>query len=250
MNNFWTVFFKTLNRTLNWLTLVSVILVFSLDMWLFDIEAPCQFFVACGKFFYGVGLSFIAAYIFYLITVHYPEICKAKIVYKASDFPAMAIVTNIEGIFIDIAKKQGQNIDYKALNAEVIKGLLSSTKCLDASMLSDIDANGNFFPKNWLHYIKTKELTYRSFINEVKPLFHQLDFEYIVAISEIEQYDFSKPIIGMHHFSQLTSGTTENLITFSNGLENYFLELYQKSQDLRKIIEERRIRYKYQNNVK
>lgn len=69
-------FFKTLNRTLNMLTLVSVIFVFCLDMWLFDIPAPCQFFVACGKFFYGVGLSFIAAYIFYLITVHYPEVKK------------------------------------------------------------------------------------------------------------------------------------------------------------------------------
>ena len=105
MNNFWIVFFKTLNRTLNMLTLASVILVFCLDMWLFDIPAPCQFFVACGKFFYGVGLSFIAAYIFYLITVHYPEVKKASTVYKVSDFPAMAIVTNIERIFIDMAKK-------------------------------------------------------------------------------------------------------------------------------------------------
>lgn len=120
MNNFWIVFFKTLNRTLNMLTLASVILVFCLDMWLFDIPAPCQFFVACGKFFYGVGLSFIAAYIFYLITVHYPEVKKARTVYKVSDFPAMAIVTNIERIFIDMAEKQGMDIKRENLNEELM----------------------------------------------------------------------------------------------------------------------------------
>ena len=130
MNNFWIVFFKTLNRTLNMLTLASVILVFCLDMWLFDIPAPCQLFVACGKFFYGVGLSFIAAYIFYLITVHYPEVSKARTVYKVSDFPAMAIVTNIERIFIDMAKKQGMDIKRENLNRVTI--LFSATTILSA----------------------------------------------------------------------------------------------------------------------
>lgn len=111
-------------------------------MWLFDIPAPCQFFVACGKFFYGIGLSFIAAYIFYLITVHYPEVKKARTVYKVSDFPAMAIVTNIERIFIDMAKKQGMDIKRENLNKELIKDILSSTRCYDDSDLNDIDFQG------------------------------------------------------------------------------------------------------------
>lgn len=34
-------------------------------------------------------------------------------------------------------------------------------------------------------------------------------------------------------------------ITFEFGLEVFFLKLYNKSQVLRKIIEERRLRYKY-----
>lgn len=150
MNNFWIVFFKTLNQTLNMLTLVSVIFVFCLDMWLSDIPAPCQFFVACGKFFYGVGLSFIAAYIFYLITVHYPEVKKARTVYKVSDFPAMAIVTNIERIFIDMAEKQGRDIKRENLNEEVIKDILSSTGCYDDSTLNDIDSQGKTKAKTGL----------------------------------------------------------------------------------------------------
>lgn len=226
------------------MTIVSVILVFCLDMWLFDIKAPCQFFVACGKFFYGVGLSFIAAYIFYLVTVHYPEIRRAKIIYKSSDFPAMAVVTNIENIFIDMAKQQGNVINYRKLNAEVIKKILSSTQCTGASTLSNI-SNGVTSSKNWLEYISSVEKTYRSFIKEIMPLLHQLDFEYVAAISEIEQCHFSQPIMALYMVSLQTSGQTLNLIHF----EVYFLELYQKSQALRLIIEERRIRYKYQNEV-
>ncbi len=250
MNNFWIVFFKTLNRTLNMLTLASVILVFCLDMWLFNIPAPCQFFVACGKFFYGVGLSFIAAYIFYLITVHYPEVNNARIVYKASDFPAMAIVTNIEWIFIDMAKKQGNDIKRENLNEAVIKDILSSTKCYDDSTLNDIDSQGKTKAKNWLGYIVSVEKTYRSFINGVKPLYSQLDSEYVAAISEIEQCDFSQPIMAMLPFlilpkkAQQESQQNIDSITFNSGLEDLFLKLYNKSQVLRKIIEERRLKYK------
>lgn len=34
-------------------------------------------------------------------------------------------------------------------------------------------------------------------------------------------------------------------ITIKSGLEDFFLDLYNNSQVLRKIIEERRLRYKY-----
>lgn len=227
------------------LTLVSVILVFCLDMWLFDIPAPCQFFVACGKFFYGVGLSFIAAYIFYLITVHYPEVKKARTVYKVSDFPAMAIVTNIERIYIDMAEKQGRDIKRENLNEEVINDILSSTGCYDDSTLNDIDSQGKTKAKNWLGYIISIEKTYRSFINGVKPLYSQLDSEYVAAISDIEQYAFSQPVMAMllRHKTQQKSQHNIESITFESGLEDLFLELYNKSQVLRKIIEERRLSY-------
>ena len=100
MYNFWIVFFKTLNRTLNVLTLASVILVFCLDMWLFDIPAPCQFFVACGKFFYGVGLSFIAAYI--------------GTVVKRLKLYNRLIVNVIENSYLCIGKKNTSNRPRKA----------------------------------------------------------------------------------------------------------------------------------------
>lgn len=91
-----------------------------MDMWLFNIEVPCNFFVACGKLFYGFDLSFVAAYIFYLMTVHYPEAMKNRVIYAAADFPAVAIVTNIENIFVDMANKQNLKIESKDLNTERI----------------------------------------------------------------------------------------------------------------------------------
>lgn len=107
--------------------------------------------------------------------------------------------------------------------------------------------------KNWLGYIKSVEKTYRSFINDVKPLYSQLDSEYVAAISEIEQCDFSQPIMAMLPFlilqreaqqkAQQESQQNIDLITFKSDLEGFFLDLYNKSQVLRKIIEERRLRY-------
>lgn len=97
--------------------------------------------------------------------------------------------------------------------------------------------------KNWLGYIVTKEETYQSFISAVKPLFCQLDSEYTAAISEIGQCPFSKPIIAMVSILISKENTNKNQVTFGAGLEDFFLELYKKSQVLRSIIEERRIRY-------
>lgn len=159
----------------------------------------------------------------------------------------MAIVTNIERIFIDMAKKQGMDIKRENLNEKLIKDILSSTRCYDDSTLSDIDSQGKIKAKNWLGYIVSVEKTYRSFINGVKSLYSQLDSEYVAAISEIEQCDFSQPIMAMllRHKTQQKSQQNIESITFESGLEDFFLELYNKSQVLRKIIEERRLRYKY-----
>ncbi len=101
----WKTFFKTLSPSVLICSIVCGLHAFCMDMWLFHIEAPCNLFVACGKLFYGFDLSFVAAYIFYLMTVHYPDNRKKKAIYVASDFSSMAIVTNIEAIFIDMAKK-------------------------------------------------------------------------------------------------------------------------------------------------
>lgn len=159
----------------------------------------------------------------------------------------MAVVTNIERIFIDMAKKQGMDIKRVSLDEKLIKDILSSTRCYDDSTLNNIDYQGKIKAKNWLGYIVSVEKTYCSFINDVKPLYSQLDSKYVAAISEIEQYDFSQPIMAMllRHKTQQKSQHNIESITFESGLEDFFLELYNKSQVLRKIIEEYQLKYNY-----
>lgn len=65
----------------------------------------------------------------------------------------MAIVTNIERIFIDMAEKQGMDIKRENLNEEVIKDILSSTRCYDDSTLNGIDSHGKIKAKNWRVYL-------------------------------------------------------------------------------------------------
>ena len=139
------------------------------------------------------------------------------------------------------------DIKRENLNRELIKDILSSTRCYDDSDLNDIDFQGKIKVKSWLGYIISIEKTYRSFINGVKLLYSQLDSEYVAAISEIEQCDFSQPVMAMLSFLILRQKAQQNIdsITFGSGLEDFFLELYNKSQVLRNIIEELRLRYKY-----
>ena len=239
------VFIRTLNPVLGGTVLLCVLLVFCMDMWLFEVEAPCKFFVAFGKFFYGGALSFIAAYVFYLVTVHYPDTRKARMIYEASLFPANAIVTNIEGIFIDMAKKQGKEIERGSLNEDVIKNLLASTRCYGVSTSSSL--NGQ--EMNWLEYLRSKEETYRLHIKEIKSLYVQLDSEYVAAVSAIEQVSLSVPLEGMVYVSRKHCGVRADQLTFGNGLENFFLKLYRKSQNLRKVIDARCAQYEIKEDA-
>lgn len=82
--------------------------------------------------------------------------------------------------------------------------------------------------KNWLGYIVSVEKTYRSFINDVKPLYSQLDSEYAAAISEIEQYAFLSLLWRCFLFNftekaQQESKQNIDAITFESGLEDFFL---------------------------
>lgn len=244
----WKTFFKTLNPSVLICVIVCGLHAFCMDMWLFHIEAPCNFFVACGKLFYGFDLSFVAAYIFYLMTVHYPDNRKKKTIYAASDFSSMAIVTNIEAIFIDMAKKQNQDIEYKNLDPEYITHILSSTLCSAPSTMSRFQRNNGrieITPKNWLEYIRNKENLWRSFGANLRPLYPHLDSEYISALADIDQYNFSDPIIALVTVQTSLNKQDNASIAFSNGLEEFFIEMYIKSQALRKIVQKRRAIYGY-----
>ncbi len=53
------------------------------------------------------------------------------------------------------------------------------------------------------------------------------------------------PFLILQREAQQKSQQNTDSITFESGLEDFFLKLYNKSQVLRKIIEERWLRYKY-----
>ena len=244
----WKTFFKTLSPSVLICSIVCGLHAFCMDMWLFHIEAPCNFFVACGKLFYGFDLSFVAAYIFYLMTVHYPDNRKKKAIYAASDFSSMAIVTNIEAIFIDMAKKLNQDVEYKNLNPECITQILSSTPCLAPSTMSGFQRNNGRVEttsKNWIEKKKKKENVWRSFLANLRPLYPHLDSEYISALADIDQYNFSDPITALVTV-QISLNRQDNAsIAFSNGLEKFFIDMYTRSQALRKIVQKRRAIYGY-----
>lgn len=167
------LFVRTLNPWLTVMFVLCVVTVLLMDLWLLDVEAPCKLFVALGKFNYGVALSYIAAYIFYLITVHYPETKSARSIYTAASFPAKAIVSNIEYIIIDMANKLGKEISRDNITDEIIKETLNQTKCYGDSTVMKIGSGYN----NWIEYLKQKESAIKTFQNQLKPLYPKMDSE-------------------------------------------------------------------------
>ena len=242
----WKIFFKTLNPSVLICAIVCGLHAFCMDMWLFHIEAPYNFFVACGKLLYGLDLSFLSAYIFYLMTVHYPETMGKRAIYEAADFPAMAIVTNIENIFVDMANKQNLKIESKDLNAAKIIQILTTTQYLSDSTTYGVqtqNSNVKFVAKNWIEYLQEKEKVWRSFLAELKPLYPHFDSEYISALASIDQYEFANPIAALVKIASVTTKDIPVQMTFSNGLEKYFIDIYNKSQVLRKVVEHYRSTY-------
>ncbi len=208
-------------------------------MWLLDIEAPYKFFVAMGRFNYGVSVSYIAAYIFYLITVHYPETKSKNSIYTAASFPAKAIVTNIESIFVDMSKKLGADIKREDLDEDKIKTILSNTKCFGDSTMLQRDKK----PMNWIEYLLDRESVIRSFHEKLHPLYTDLDGEYIAAITLLEQDELIKPVIEMINVGIAFGRFKKEDVTFSNGIEDIFVKMYTKAKKLSTTIKKRNNTY-------
>jgi len=209
-----------------------------MDIWLLDIDAPNNLFVAIGKFNYGVSISYIAAFVFYLITVHYPDTKSAIAVYTAASFPAKAIVSNIEYIFIDMAKKLGFEIKSEHLNEETITDILAKTKCYSDSTLtraSSITTGIQAF-ENWLEYLRCKDSTIKQLYKNLYPLYSKLDGEYVKALSLVEQDGALFQVSAAVPISNVIKNGDATTMCFDNGLEKMFIELYGKARDLKKII--------------
>ena len=97
--------------------------------------------------------------------------------------------------------------------------------------------------KNWIEYIREKENVWRSFLANLRPLYPHLDSEYISALADIDQYNFANPITALVTAQTSLNRQDNASIAFSNGLEKFFIDIYTKSQTLRKIVEKRRVIY-------
>ncbi len=173
--HFWRIFFRTLSKLLTVVFVCCIVFVLLMDLNLLAVNEPIKLFVALGKLNYGVAISYIAAYVFYLITIHFHETKTSISLYQAADFPAAAIVTNIYGIFIDMAKTHDMNLQCEELNESKIRKILHNTKCFNESTLS---SPKNGFPKyNWVEYINITYNKIKGFYKNLYPIYYNRENE-------------------------------------------------------------------------
>lgn len=70
-----------------------------------------------------------------------------------------------------------------------------------------------------------------------------MDAEYIAALADVEQSDRIKPAIASITASVMFKKISKEDICFNNGLENWFIDLYNKAKVLDKIISARNSLY-------
>ena len=239
--HFWRIFFRTLNKLLTVIFVCCIVFVLLMDMNLLAVNKPIKLFVALGKLNYGVAISYIAAYVFYLITIHFYETKTSISLYQAADFPAAAIVTNIYGIFIEMAKTHDMNLKREELNESKIRDILNSTKCFNESTLSSPEKG---FPKyNWVEYINITNNKIKDYYKNLYPIYNKLDGDYISALSNLEQVDFVKPITGFLWAETTINKTNKEEIFFTDAMADILLDLYLKAKIVNDVVEKRRSIY-------
>ncbi len=244
-SDFWKVFFNTLNLWLTILFFISLGCVLIMDLWLLEIPAPFKLFVVIGKLNYGLAISYLAAYIFYLMTVHYESTQNSISVYTAANMPVKHIIVKVSSIFIDMGRKAGLSITEEALSEQVIQDILSKTNCYADSPVAKFPTSHNqpTVYNKWVEYLEDIDKKIKADFISLYPLYSKLDGEYVNALYAVEQNNDLNPLILMISLMLQLHRITNSGIFFNECDDAFFITLYQKTMILKKIHSERNKRY-------
>lgn len=152
---------KTLKRILHSLRkdllimfLLALSIILLIDFWLIDI--PELFFGGeiLGKVVYKLSLSYISAYIFYILVVYYKEYKNKMILYPYFSKHTKAVLVNGSNLFSEMSGK---------INLELTENFPNSSELL--TLCKTIDPNSN---APLVHYITGQYLNWFLFFDHYK----------------------------------------------------------------------------------
>jgi len=184
---------KNFFRYFNWGLAIGALLAFFLvlcfELIFFQRE---EIFVGAngvGKIIYTLLLSFIAAYIFYLLTVYYKEYKTKETVRVPLNIEIEQLLKTYRSLFLSICKSAGREIEncFSSREIEVACRLLDTS----TRPLNPYSGNTVKLPNNWITFLNANKDVSRETIDSILNLYIQyIDYEIIDLLNRIKRCDY------------------------------------------------------------
>jgi len=211
-------FFRYFSWKLAIIALLAIVLLFLFEFLFF--ENP-EFFNGAnkiGKIIYGLLLSYLAAYVFYILTVYYKEYRMRKSVRIPLQYEVEQILKSYHSLFLSISKSSGINIE-DCFSREDIETACSKLKTTE-SPLNPYEGNTVKLPNNWITYLNVnKDVSIERISSIFSVYLNNMDYVLIDLLVKIKTSEYFELVniadqrkVEYEDFSQFFPAMSEYII--------------------------------------
>jgi hypothetical protein len=219
------LFFKSIPKTLNFLAVLSVVLLVTKIFYFNNIPEIYKGAHEIGLVIEGLLASILASYIFYLIVVHVKETKDRNLIYPHVKKWANLVVGTCSSQLSDISNTTGIQLNlYNITQNQIANAMNSLNPNAQAPLIISFPQNY----ANWLQYLQYNIDRSKSYIAKIMLQIIYIDSELVALITAIEECTY------FYVISQASQHPmrTQNLSIIS---KNYF-EYCQNCDQLKKYI--------------
>jgi hypothetical protein len=230
--SFISLYLKTIPKTINWLALLSTVLLLVKIIVLNRIVEPIRFLYEVGIVFEGVLASVLASCVFYLIVVHLKETMDKHIIYSIVTPWASKVIQDCKLQLVEFTRETGIEMIFEKLTQANIDEAFKKINPENERIFS----LGN--KANWIQYLYNSTEHSKRYIKKIES---QLIFLQASLVSLLMNIDECGHFLAMkNHVKYSKSMKYNDLTTFSKDFFDYCnackaLDTYLKNDSAHKL---------------
>src|SRR5882724_5271754 len=175
-------FFRTIPKTLNWLALVSLVLLLTKVFYFNQVPQPFRGCYELGVVFEGLLASIFASYEFYLIVVHTKETRDRTVIYPHITKWARFVVGDCMAQLTEFGTASGVALDIATVTEDAVRDAL--TRIDPHSNAPLLFALNNY--ANWLQYWDHYRTRSKAYIGKIMAQLIYLDARLVSFLTAID----------------------------------------------------------------
>lgn len=219
MKRWYSLYIATLSMVLWGILIVSIIFISFMDTYLLYIPAPCKLFEISGKIFYTLSYAYISSFVFYLLTIHVPQVKNRIIIYKYVVRSFNLIISEGINLFVKMNQAVGFDKAFSNLTPTDIKSICEQLNPLTDAPIVSIDGTS----LNWIGYLSHVKRYTDERIAEIRSQLPFLDVSTIDFVTSIAQHHIFSTI------DLLSRIDNANRLRMSNfgGIQGSFVDYFK-----------------------